>query len=206
MDHIYRAIASTPVAKGKEVESIRALLRFLRLVHLSSQGQRASHWRATLTLYLGALIAALLCSACASGVVAQTRTPTVTATLAAPTATSRPGCGPVGVDPGTAITPTFPLPPGTISERLPSAAGAGFLLECTPNATQASISAYLNKALSQAGWHKWNPQVDDAYGCGAQANDYWQWATSQQAIGWDFRDTALPLWHITVCSRGYGAS
>ncbi len=177
--------------------------------HISSRRPHTSHGRGMPPLAVGVAVAALLCSACASGVTAQaakpTAIPTVTATLAAPTATSRPGCGPVGVDPGNTVTPTLPLPPGTISERLPSAAGAGFLLECTPNATQASISAYLNKALPQAGWHKWNPQVDNAYGCGSQANDYWQWATSQQAIGWDFRETALPLWHITVCSRSYGA-
>jgi hypothetical protein len=94
----------------------------------------------------------------------------------------------------------LPLPPGTVSQILPSAARAGYFLECTPNATQDSIAAYLNKALPQAGWHKWNPQTDDAHGCGAQSNAYWQWATSKNAIGWDFRDVTLPEWRITVCS------
>lgn len=166
------------------------------------------------TLTLGVALVALLCAGCASGVSAQasappTATAAPTAPLTRPTATSSAPCASIGADPGTATTLKFPLPPGTVSQILPGAAGAGFFLECTPGATQASITAYFDTALPQAGWRKWNPQTDDAHGCGTEANDYWQWAKGQSAVGWLINGPvgpALPEWMLTFCSLAYGAS
>lgn len=161
------------------------------------------------------LLAALLFAGCgtATGRASATQTPAPTATLiptatlvptVTPTLTISEECAAIASTPGAATTLRLPLPPHTVSERLPSAAGAGFSLECTPGATQSSITAYLNQAFPQAGWRKWNPQTDNAYGCGAQPNSYWQWSDGQAAVGWDFLGAGLPEWHITECSLAYG--
>ncbi|MGH2502828.1 MAG: hypothetical protein ACRDID_09970 [Ktedonobacterales bacterium] len=162
--------------------------------------------RAPVAFCAGVAVAALLCSGCATHAIVQPHVPTPTATLNGPTPTPRADCSTIGALPGAATALSLPLPPGTVSQGLPSAAHADFFLECTPGATQASITAYLNTALPQAGWRAWNSQTDDAHGCGGQSNVYWQWANSQSAIGWDYRDVTLPEWRITVCSLADGAA
>lgn len=99
----------------------------------------------------------------------------------------------------------FPLPPNTVSGSPNGAAGASFHIECTPGATAASITADLNSALSQAGWRRWNPQMDNAHGCGTEPNAYWQWSRNGVAVGWDFGGSRLPMWQIAFCSLAYGA-
>lgn len=144
---------------------------------------------------------ALLCTACGNAGTPATQASTTTV---APTSTPIAACASVSTAPGTATTLSLPLPPHTESYSLPSAAGAGFFLECTPGATASSITVYLNTAFPQAGWRQWDPARDNAGGCGTQPNAYWQWSNGQVAVGWDFRSVTLPEWHITACSLAYG--
>ena len=180
------------------------MMRILCRATISSRLLLASCWL---------LFAALLFAGCGAVSARATAThapatqaPTATATLlpvATPARTPSAGCAAIGSQPGMATALTLPLPPHTVSDILPSAAGAGFYLECTPGATQSSITTYLNQAFPQAGWQKWNPQTDNAYGCGSQPNSYWQWSDGKFAVGWDFQGEGLPKWHLTVCSLAY---
>lgn len=198
----------------KDMRSLRWAAKMARMVSQAVVRRRG------VALAMGVALVALLCAGCAGGASAQaSASPTATAAPLAtptpipprPTATASAPCASIGSDPGTAITPNIPLPPGTVSQMLPSAAGAGYFMECTPGATQASITSYLNTALAAQGWQRWNPQTDNAYGCGSQPNDFWQWATSREAVGWGFSGPttpgmpALPQWLLSFCSRGYGA-
>lgn len=155
------------------------------------------------------LLTALLFAGCgtATARASATQTPAPTATLVptvTPTLTPSQKCAAIGSTPGAATAFNFPLPPHTVSETQGGSAGAGFSIECTPGATQASITAYLNQAFPQAGWKKWNPQTDNANGCGTEANDYWQWTNGQVAVGWDFNLMTMPEWHLAECSLAYG--
>lgn len=173
-----------------------------------------------IALAMGVALIALLCAGCASGVGAQasasptaTIAPPVTPTPIPPrpTATSSAPCASITSDPGMPTTVNIPLPPGTVTKILSGAAGAGFSLECTPGATQASITSYLNTALAAQGWRKWDPRTNDAHGCGTEPNDIWQWYNSQEAVGWGFNGPAypampsLPEWMLMACSLAYGA-
>lgn len=137
--------------------------------------------------------------------VAATASPTQTATPS-PTPTSTTAildCASTSFEPGSDTVLPLPLPPHTTSHTLGAAAGAGFYVECTPNATQSSLVTSLNASFQQAGWARWNPANDNAGGCGTQPNAYWQWANGQEAVGWDFRDVALPEWHLSVCALAF---
>ena len=72
-------------------------------------------------------------------------------------------------------------------------------------ATQTSITDFLNSSLASAGWQAWNPQTEDAYGCGAQPNDFWKWSKSDAAVGWNVQTSALPFWLLVFCSLSYGS-
>lgn len=124
-------------------------------------------------------------------------------TTAAPMATHTPagGCPYLSSE---ATTLTIPTPPNTVSYMSGGgAAGATFYFECTTNTTQAALVDSLNAAYQQAGWTRWDPAVDDAGGCGSEANDFWQWKNSQVVIGWTFHDLNPPAWMIAVCSLAY---
>ena len=112
-------------------------------------------------------------------------------------------CASISFEPGSGTVLPLPLPPHTTSHMLGAAAGAGFYVECTPNATQSALVASLNVAYQQAGWARWNPATDNAGGCGTQPNAYWQWANGQEAVGWDFRDVSLPEWRLSVCALAF---
>lgn len=164
-------------------------------------------------LFAAACLAALLCAGCGGGSsaalspspmpsVLPTLMPTATPatpTPPPPTATPVTNCADAVEARDTKTTLQFPLPANTVTYRRGAAAGAGFYLECTLGATQASIIAFLNAQLPNAGWHPWNPQTDDAGGCGTEANSYWLWVDSQDAVGWDFNHVTLPEWHLTFC-------
>lgn len=105
---------------------------------------------------------------------------------------------------GDIITLTIPVPPNTVSHNIGGgAAGATYYIECTPNTTQAALVASLNAGFQQAGWTRWDPTVDNAGGCGTQANSFWQWKNNQVTVGWTFRGASLPEWTIAVCSLAY---
>lgn len=172
----------------------------------------------SVTLLAAACLVALLCAGCGGGSsaalspspmpsVLPTLMPTAAPAPPPPTATPITNCADAVEAPATKITtlPSFPLPANTVTYRLPSAAGAGFYLECTLGATQASIVAFLNARLPEAGWHPWNPQTDDAGGCGTQYNSYWLWSDSQDAVGWDFNHVTLPEWHLTFCILAFAS-
>jgi hypothetical protein len=100
----------------------------------------------------------------------------------------------------------FPLPPNTISTYPNGASGGSVLYECTPGATEASISAYLNTALPQAGWQPWDPHTETAY-CGIKANTYWLWTkggAKGTVVGWDFTGQHLPVWTLDFCDLAFG--
>lgn len=177
------------------------------------QVRRAPH---SLSMLIGVgCLALLLCAGCGGGrsnvALSRTPMPSVLPTIAPtftplpppPTATPVSNCDDVITTPGTKTTLGFPLPANTVTYMLPGAAGAGFWLECTLGATQASIIAFLNAHLPAAGWHRWNPQTDNAGGCGTEDNTYWQWVNSQDAVGWDFSHVTLPEWHLTFCDLAY---
>ena len=138
---------------------------------------------------------------------AQTATASPPPKTASPTSTSTTAtvdcASSSSFEPGSGTVLSLPLPPHTTSHMLGAAAGAGFYLECTPNATQSALVSSLNAAYQQAGWTRWNPASDNAGGCGTQPNAYWQWANGQEAVGWDFRDVSLPEWHLSVCALAY---
>lgn len=137
---------------------------------------------------------ALFATACGAGAKSVSDAATVTfspapsATVAlAPIATpaSAMDCSSINGDP---IHLTVPLPPNTVSHNIGGgAAGATFYIECTPNMSQTALAASLNAGFQQAGWTRWDPAVDDAGGCGTQANDFWQWKNGDVATGWTFR-------------------
>lgn len=98
----------------------------------------------------------------------------------------------------------FSLPPHTVWKFTSGAAGAGFFIACTLGATQATIDTFLNATLLRAGWQQWNPQTEDANGCGTEPNDYWRWSKSGTAVGWSFTGPPLPSWLLTICDLAYG--
>ncbi len=106
--------------------------------------------------------------------------------------------------PGPGSLATFPLPLHTVSSYTSGAAEAGFWIECTPSATQESITAFLNASLPQAGWRPWNPQSDNANGCGTEANDFWQWAKGDSAVGYNLSAFSLPRWGLVFCNLHFG--
>jgi hypothetical protein len=154
---------------------------------------------------IASCLAISMCAGCGSGkAAAPAPTTAPSGTLAptvVPTVTPVTNCADALTAPKAALS--FPLPANTVTFRLPGAAGAGFYLECTLGATQASITTFLNAQLPAAGWHQWNPQVDDAGGCGTEANSYWLWVKGQQAVGWDFQAVTLPEWHLTFCDLAF---
>lgn len=155
--------------------------------------------------------AALFASACRpsdTGSVNASSTVTLIATsTATPTTIPAATTTPVGDCPsidGEPIHLTIPVPPNTVSYNIGGgAAGATYYIECTPHTTQAALVASLNADFQQAGWTRWNPAVDDAGGCGSQANTFWQWKNSRVTVGWTFRGAPLPEWTIAVCSLAY---
>ncbi len=153
-------------------------------------------------------LAILACAGCGSPVArASTPPPTHMSTSSPvstvwPTVPSPPDC--TALTPGPGSLATFPLPPGTVSHGPNGAAGAGFWIECTPSTSQQAIAAFLNTALPQAGWRQWNPQSDDARGCGTQPNDYWKWTKGGSAVGYRFTVYALPQWELVFCDLAYG--
>jgi hypothetical protein len=137
------------------------------------------------------------CGGTDAGVVPPSSTATSTATLPTPF-----DCASMTPGPGT--LDTFPLPPHTVSTFTSGAAGAGFWIECTPSATQASITSFLSSALPQVGWRPWDPQTDNAQGCGTEPNDFWKWAKGDSAVGYLFVMNWLPRWNLVFCSLSYG--
>ncbi|HEY7781940.1 MAG TPA: hypothetical protein VIC85_17245 [Ktedonobacterales bacterium] len=156
-------------------------------------------------------LALLACVACGSASGPQGIGGSVSAATATSTSTTTPApftCASMTPGPGT--LGAFPVPPGTISTFLSGAAGAGFWMECTPNSTAQNITAYLTLALRRAGWSRWNPQANNANGCGTEPNDFWQWTQSSStggtAVGWRFGTPGLglPRWSLVFCSLTYG--
>lgn len=134
---------------------------------------------------------------------AATATPIPTAPPTAtsapvPTATTVTDCA-TAISPTVTPTPNLPLPPHTVSGVPNGAAGAGYSLECTPGATQASIAAFFASALPGAGWRPFDPQTDST-SCG-EPNTFWKYLKGDGALGWDFTGSRLPLWQLVVCAR-----
>lgn len=127
-----------------------------------------------------------------------TSKPVSTATATPPpTATTNPeDCAALIIDPGPA--PDF-VPPHTISSVGNGAARAGFFIECTPNVTATYISTYVENALIKEGYRRWNPQTDNANGCGTEPNANWMWVKGQEAIEYDFTGFTLPKWSLVLC-------
>jgi hypothetical protein len=78
-------------------------------------------------------------------------------------------------------------------------------------ATPTSITNFLNTALARAGWQAWNPQTENAHGCGTEPNDFWKWSKSGVAVGWNAQTSAspytgLPFWLLAFCDLAYGSS
>ncbi len=149
-------------------------------------------------------LAILVCAGCGSPSappVVRASKPSPVST-AWPTASSPPDC--MTATPGPGSLATFPLPPGTVSSGPNGAAGAGFWIECTPSTSQQAIVSFLNTALPQAGWRQWNPQSDDARGCGTQSNDYWKWTKGESAVGYRFTVLTLPRWQLAFCDLAFG--
>ena len=152
----------------------------------------------------------LVCAGCASPAAAlaprataqaSTRGPSPT-TTPLPTQLASPPCAEMTPGPGSLAT--FPVPPDTVSTGPNGAAGAGFWIECTPGMTASSIEGYLASALPKAGWQPWNPQTQNANGCGTQANNYWQWYKDGSAVGYTVVQSALPQWRLAFCALAYG--
>lgn len=156
-------------------------------------------------------LVALFASACrpgdTGGVNASSTVTVIATSTAAPTTIPAATNTPVGGCPsinGDSINLTMPVPPNTVSYNIGGgAAGATYYIECTPNTTQAALVASLNAGFQRAGWTRWNPTVDNAGGCGTQANNFWQWKHGQVAAGWIFYGVSLPEWTIAVCSLAY---
>lgn len=181
--------------------------------HRTRTGHRIS-W-----VSLAALL--LLCvpfSGCATGAAAAPvrhaapSPTTTTAPIAArSTATSTADCATLIQPPLYNMSP-FPLPPNTISSYPNGASGGSTVYECTPNATQASITDYLNTALPQAGWQRWDPTTETAY-CGIEANTFWLYSkggAKGEAVGWSVAGSGglegppLPMWMLAFCDLAFG--
>jgi hypothetical protein len=106
--------------------------------------------------------------------------------------------------PGPGSLATFPLPPGTVSSGPNGTAGAGFWMECTPGMTASAIEGYLTSGLLKAGWQPWNPQTQNANGCGTEPNNYWKWYKGGAAVGYVIEPSTLPQWQLVFCSLAYG--
>ena len=178
------------------------------MVQVQTRHPRLS--RPSVLLLAATCLAGLLCAGCGGGssaALSPSPMPSVLPTLMPsaipapppPTATPISNCANAVEARDTKTTLPFPLPANTVTYRRGAASGAGFYLECTLGATRASITAFFNAHLPAAGWHPWNPQVDNAGGCGTQDNAYWLWVNSQDAVGWDFNHVTLPEWHLTFC-------
>lgn len=122
--------------------------------------------------------------------------------LPQPTATSE-SCAPSTV-PGPSLPQSFPVPPQTVSVYTSGAAGAGFWIECTPSATPDSLAAFMNAALLQAGWIRWDPQTQNANGCGTEPNTFWQWVQGETAVGYNMTVIPMPRWSLAFCDLHFG--
>jgi hypothetical protein len=153
-------------------------------------------------LALIGLFAFLGLAACAP-TVAVRAAPTSTPVPA--TATTSANCSAVTTDP---LSPPahipFSLPPNTVWKFTSGAAGTGFYSACTPGATQDAIDTFLNAALPRAGWQRWDPQTENAHGCGTEPNDFWRWSKSGEAVGWSATGPMLPSWELAFCNLAYG--
>jgi hypothetical protein len=125
---------------------------------------RSHLWVASVLVGLGVITVSCGTSTPAIGVASPTLTPSPspTATIS-PTATAtsavNPACRfgsvpmPFSNPPGPLPT-TIPLPPGTLVGSIARGINAGSVLYylCTPGATQAGITAFMDSALPAAGW------------------------------------------------------
>ena len=93
------------------------------------------------------------------------------------------------------------------------ASGASFTDQCTPGASAASITDFMNAHLPAAGWIPWNTQRDSA-GCPFAPGvpvAAWSWykpfspplgGFNADALGWSFAGMPASQWVLVVCNRG----
>lgn len=174
------------------------------------QERRLCRLRPFLVTLCASWFAVVLCAGCGSMPAAGTKSPALPSptatTLVSPQATSTfapiTRCASITAP---EAMPSIPLPAHTVSYRLSAASGAFFYLECSPtDATPASITAFLDSKLPASGWSRWNPQTDNAGGCGTQANSFWQWVKGGVAVGWNMDGVPpWPNWTLAFCALAF---
>jgi hypothetical protein len=92
---------------------------------------------------------------------------------------------------------TVPLPPGTLvqNQTLGISGGSAMYYLCTPGATHAAITAYMDDALPAGGWTTTTPpRLSCISGTVVQG----QWYKGHYGIYIDFTDSSLPGWAMDI--------
>jgi hypothetical protein len=94
--------------------------------------------------------------------------------------------------PGPLLT-TIPFPPGTLVAQRAMGIGAGSALAylCTPGATPATITAFMDAALPVAGWMRHSVRA-----CNAASYD---WYKGQYGMDIVFEGFSPPVWALDFC-------
>jgi hypothetical protein len=164
---------------------------------------RSPLWSTSLLLGLCLLTAACAASTSALAVTSPTLTPSPspTATIA-PTATAvavaNAACGssspfPFVNPPGPLLT-TIPFPPGTLvaQRAMGIQAGSALAYLCTPGATPATITAFMNSALPAAGWMRQSVSACNA----VQGYDWYKGTYGMDMV---FKGFSPPMWALDFC-------
>ena len=165
---------------------------------------RTPLWSTSLLVGLCLLTVACGASTPARGVTSPTLTPSPspTATIS-PTATAtsvvNAACGhsspynPYVNPPGPLLT-TIPFPPGTLVAQRAMGIGAGSALAylCTPGATPATITAFMDSALPAAGWLRHSVSACNA----GQGYDWYKGHFGMDIV---FEGFSPPGWALDFC-------
>jgi hypothetical protein len=163
---------------------------------------RSPLWSTSLLVGLCLLTVACRASTPALAATSPTLTPSPspTATIS-PTATATTvtyaACGysssfPFVNPPGPLLT-TIPFPPGTLvaQRAMGIQAGSALAYLCTPGATQATITAFMDSALPAAGWLRHSIPACDAAS--------YDWYKGQFGMDIVFEGFSPPFWALDFC-------
>ncbi len=156
-------------------------------------------WSASLLLGLCLITMSCGASTPTTGSTSPTLTPSPSPTAAvspSPTTTAiaNAACSSDFSNPPGPLPTTIPLPPGTLVNKHSMgimAGSAGFYL-CTPETTEAAITAFMNSALPAAGWMR-----NSVRACNAPS---YQWFKGKYGMDIVFDSSLFPnVWVLDIC-------